>query len=70
MEQVSAEALCVNGSVRTEDLLKAYQAMEKKKKYNAEYMKKYRQEHREEWNKKQRERYAMKKSNVDQKLSH
>lgn len=40
-----------------EDLLKAYQAMEKKKKYNAEYMKKYRQEHRDEWNKKQRERY-------------
>jgi hypothetical protein len=46
MEQTSAE-----------DLLKAYQAMEKKKKYNAEYMKKYRQEHRDEWNKKQRERY-------------
>lgn len=44
-----------------EDLLKAYQAMEKKKKYNAEYMKKYRQEHRDEWNQKQRERYAKKK---------
>ena len=51
MEQPSAE-----------DLLKAYQAMEKKKKYNAEYMKKYREEHRDEWNKKQRERYAKKKS--------
>lgn len=51
MEQPSAE-----------DMLKAYQAMEKKKKYNAEYMKKYRQEHRDEWNQKQRERYAIKKA--------
>ena len=49
----------------TDELLKAYQAMEKKKKYNAEYMKKYRQEHREEWNKKQRERYAKKKGTPD-----
>lgn len=47
MEQPSAE-----------DLLKVYQAMEKKKKYNAEYMRRYRIEHREEWNQKQRERYA------------
>lgn len=54
MEQPSAE-----------DLLKAYQAMEKKKKYNAEYMKKYRQEHRDEWNQKQRERYAKKKEKFD-----
>ena len=54
MEQPSAE-----------DLLKAYQAMEKKKKYNAEYMKKYRLEHRDEWNKKQRERYQkLKQSSV------
>lgn len=51
MEQPSAE-----------DLLKAYQAIEKKKKYNAEYMKKYRQQHRDEWNQKQRERYAKKKN--------
>ena len=60
MEQFSSEALYANGPFRTEDLLKAYQAMEKKKKYNAEYIKKYRQENREEWNLKQRERYAKK----------
>lgn len=61
MEHLSTEALCVNGSVTAEDLLKAYQAMERKKKYNADYMKKYRQEHREEWNQKQRERYLRNK---------
>ena len=62
MEQPSADAQSTI-SVRAEDLLKAYQAMEKKKKYNAEYMKKYRQEHRDEWNQKQREQYAKNKLN-------
>lgn len=45
-----------------EELLKAYQAVQKKRQYNAAYMARYRVEHREEWNKQQRERYAKKKS--------
>lgn len=45
-----------------EKLMKAYEAMERKRKYNAEYMAKYRKEHRDEWNQKQRERYALKQS--------
>lgn len=44
-----------------DELMKAYQAQERKRQYNAEYMKKYRKDKREEWNKKQRERYAKKK---------
>ena len=48
-----------------EELMKAYQAQERKRQYNAEYMKKYRMDKREEWNKKQRERYAkMKEATV------
>jgi hypothetical protein len=47
-------------------LLKAYQAMERKRQYNAEYMKKYRTEKREEWNRQQRERYAKKKQFASQ----
>jgi len=45
-----------------EKLMKAYEAIERKRKYNAEYMAKYRKEHRDEWNQKQRERYARKQS--------
>lgn len=44
-----------------EELMKAYQAQERKRQYNAEYMKKYRKDKRDEWNRKQRERYAKKK---------
>lgn len=45
-----------------EELLKAFETVQKKKQYNAEYMKKFRTEKREEWNKQQRERYAKKKT--------
>jgi hypothetical protein len=49
-----------------EELLKAFETVQKKKQYNAEYMKKFRTEKREEWNKQQRERYAKKKTQCNE----
>ena len=45
-----------------EELLKAYQMQQQKRKYNAAYMKRFRIENREKWNKQQREMYAQRKA--------